>query len=399
MKQNFDLQLAIEANDLHTFRNLFSTRDLESNDYGCGSLLHSAANSGALEIVDFLINAGAAIDRCGGAFDAPAITYAADMGKVEIVRYLVDAGVALDISTSSRNPLARAAAQGHYDVVEYLLSTDIDRHACYRIPTGKLISALVEAEWNGHSRVVQLLKSNGCRFPIDGEDIPLWEPPKHRMVNQIPEFARYQEIIHYMETRFGAADANGMQELLPVVKGMSVTVNVIRPNETHPYLVLFTNGMSDLPMTTPEGHGEWRFAELVMHLPPEWPHPREAEGDPNWLWPLHQLRKLAYYPHVNETWLGLPAAIVSTEDPPASLGPNTDQTCLLALPNIGKLKPRLKTADDRVVNFFTITPLYTEERDYELQNGAEVFLRKLKGEGVGLEFDPSRPNFAASSGR
>jgi hypothetical protein len=392
MEYKFELQEAIEAGNMEEFCRLFEPGDLDCDDYD-GSLLHAASTFGTIEIVSFLVENGAEVNRRGGIIKCPAVTYAANEGKLDIVRYLVEAGSIFDISHALRNPLLRAAKGGHLAVVEYLLTTEIDRLACYRIPTGALINALTEAEQGGHKEIAELLKAHGCHKPVEGVDVPLWEPPPERMVNQTPEFQRYQEIIRYMEQRFGPADQNGMQELLPLMEGISVTINIIRPNELHPYLVLFTNGMSDLSMKVPPGQEAWQFAELVMQLPPDWIHPRDANGDAKWLWPVQWLRKMAYYPHLNDTWLGRPATIVSSDDPPMPLGPNTQQSCLLMIPDFSNLDPPLQRADGKTVHFFTLVPLYTEERDYELEHGMRAFLERLVEHQVPMQVDLNRPRF------
>ncbi|MBX3422772.1 MAG: suppressor of fused domain protein [Pirellulaceae bacterium] len=388
-----ELDSAIDDGDLGAIRRLLEPSDLESNDYD-GSLLHSAAKYGTLEIVKFLVESGAELDRLGGTWKAPAVTYAANKGRSDIVRYLVEAGSMLDMSHALNNPLMRAAAEGHLDVVEYLLTTNIDRHATYRTPAGILINALVKAEQGGHQEIAELLKAHGCHRPVEGVDIPLWEPAPSQMVNQSPEFKRSQEIIQYMEQRFGLADEDGIQEIIPVMEGISVSINIIRPNDFHPYLVLFTNGMSDLPMKVPKGQEAWQYAELVIHLPPDWKHPREAGSDLNWMWPIQWLRKMAYYPHQSDSWLGLPAALVSSDDPPVPLGPNTKQTCLLMVPNFSNLNPPLQTSDGRQINFFTVVPLYTEERDYELEHGMRPFFEQIAKHEIPFTVVPDRPNFA-----
>lgn len=386
-----ELYHAIKSGDLARVTELFEPSDLASNSYE-GSLLHAAAKYGTLDIVRFLVDSGAEVNRTPR--KPPAITFAAEKGKLDIIRYLLEKEAILDTSNILSNPLVRAAKKGHAKVVQSLLTTDIDPHATYRTPTGALENALTEAESGGHTDVVDLLKAHGCRRPIEGVDKPLWEPPPERMVNQTPEHNRHVQIVEYMEKRFGPADANGMQELLPIVDGMSVSINIIPPNEAQPHLVLFTSGMSALPMKVPDGQEDWQHAELVMYLPPDWVHPKDGNGDPQWMWPLLWLRKMAYHPHLNDSWLGRPAAIVSSADPPEPLGPNTEQTCLLMIPDVSYLKPPLKRADGKLVHFFTLVPLYTEERDYELKHGMKPFLRRFVDKKVPMNVVLDRSSFA-----
>ena len=49
-----------------------------------------------------------------------------------------------------------------------------------------------------------------------------------------------------------------------------IDVNIMRPDETHPYYVMYTTGMSDMPMTLPEeiqDREDLRYGELYMFLP------------------------------------------------------------------------------------------------------------------------------------
>ena len=389
--QNFkmDLKKAIDDKDLGKVRRFFEVSDLESDDY-MGSLLHYAAEWGSLEIVQFLVESGAEVNRLGGTFDCPAITYAAYEGKLDIVRYLVASGSKLDTSHALRNPLLNAAKEGHYEVVEYLLSAGIDPHATYRIPSGALINALTDAHRGDNERVIELLKAHGCHRPVEGEDVPIWEPKEFRN-KQVQTVDTDREILDYMEQRFGPVDEDGIQELLQITEGLSVTINMIRPNEIHPYLVLFTNGMSDRPMTVPAGSESWQYAELVMHLPADWIHPRDSNSDPRWMWPVKWLRQIAHYPHTNDTWLGRPTAIVSTAEPPEPLGPGTEQSCLLMLPDIGLLDPPLVRANGSPVHFYTVVPLYTEERDFEIEHGVETFLKRFSERKIPLTVELDRP--------
>ncbi|MGB7347766.1 MAG: suppressor of fused domain protein, partial [Pirellulaceae bacterium] len=286
--------------------------------------------------------------------------------------------------------LLNAAKEGHDEVVEYLLSAGINANATYRIPSGALINAMTDAKRSQNAKVIELLKSHGCHEPVEGVDIPIWEPEEFRN-KQVPIADLGREIIDYMEQRFGPVDQEGLQEIIPVMEGLSVAINVIRPNDLHPYFVLFTNGMSDLPMKVPAGSERWKFAELVIHLPADWIHPRDANSDPRWMWPVKWLREMAYYPHLNDTWLGLPAAIVSSAEPPEPLGPGTEQSCLLMIPDFANLDPPLVRADGSQVHFFTMVPLYSEERDYEQEYGMKEFFKRFSARKVPMTVDLNRP--------
>ncbi|MGC4866446.1 suppressor of fused domain protein [Micromonospora sp. DT53] len=75
----------------------------------------------------------------------------------------------------------------------------------------------------------------------------------------------------------------------PVAVG--VHVYVVAPTEERPYRTLITSGMSELPMTVPEGHGISPYAELMLCLPADWPLTRRTglDDDPAG-WPLRVLK-------------------------------------------------------------------------------------------------------------
>lgn len=390
-----ELREAIEQQDLGLVCAVCKQTDLGWDEVN-GTALHYTAYFGTREIAEYFVERGIDVDIRGGTYEAPALTYAAEQGNIDVVKYLLLLGAVIDVSHVLRNPLARAAEEGHSDVVELLLNAGVDLHATYRIPTGKLVNALSIAEDNGHREVVNILKARGCKRPVEGLDKPLWEPSKSMMIEQTANVKLSVQIIDYMRLRFGPVDELGLTELLPIGDGLSVAINVIRPSQLHPYLVLFTNGMSDLPMDVPAGQEDWRYAELVIHLPPDWPHPRDVDADSHWLWPVDWLRKMAHYPKQSKTWLGNPAAIVSSDEPPKPLGSNTKQTCLLMVPDFANLGDPLQRGDGTKVHFFTVVPLHTAERDYELKNGMKAFFEQFIEHKVPMTVDVNRESFCST---
>jgi hypothetical protein len=195
---------------------------------------------------------------------------------------------------------------------------------------------------------------------------------------------------------FGPVDPLSLQEILPVHDEVHVSIHAIRPTESHPYLTLFTTGMSNVAMEVPAGQEEWQYAELIMHLPSTWPHPRDHAEDPAVFWPVQWLRKVAYYPHLNETWLGGRATIISSAEPPAPLGPNTKHSCLLLLADAGNF-PALNVGDGKIVHMYTVTTLHTEERDYERTRSFNELLQRLAENGVTNTVDVYRKCAIAKS--
>jgi hypothetical protein len=168
-----------------------------------------------------------------------------------------------------------------------------------------------------------------------------------------------------------------------------IDVHWVQPTPERNYHTLVTSGMSDRPMTVPPAQEAFAFAELVMHLPPDWPHPRDEGAGDDTFWPFQWLRQVAYYPHLNDTWLGGPRTIIASDDPPAPLGPDTELTCLLLLADFPDGEP-LVLGDGKRVRLYTVVPIHTSERDYELAHGIVPLLQRLQERGHTAVVYPKR---------
>lgn len=354
------------------------------------SCLHLAAEEGHLNIVQLLVNLGADInldiEDCGSPLDA-----AASKGRLEIVKYLVKQGASLAVPRPDRNPLFSTIYGGHANVARFLLEVGLDPHVVYRGESGKLKNAFSFAQEFGQNEIIELLLQAGCRIPIEGVDKPVWKP--EAIYEPTAADGAHEQIVARMAEEFGPVDPLALQEIVPVHDEVHIAIHVIRPNEEHPYLTLFTTGMSDQPMSVPEGQEEYQYAELVMHLPATWPHPSGEGTGEEALWPCEWLRKVAYYPHLQDTWLGGARTIISSDDPPVPLGPNTKQTCLLLLADFADWSP-IVLDEEKTVRFYTVVPIYTEERDFEKKHGIVPLLQRLQKRGYTTVVSVNRANVA-----
>src|SRR5262245_31898962 len=83
-----------------------------------------------------------------------------------------------------------------------------------------------------------------------------------------------------------------------------IDVHMVGPTEARPFHTLVTSGMSERPMTLPDGVEASAYAELCISLPADWDLRQEAFGDENVYWPVRWLKTLARLPHDYRTWLG-----------------------------------------------------------------------------------------------
>jgi hypothetical protein len=86
-------------------------------------------------------------------------------------------------------------------------------------------------------------------------------------------------------------------------------VHIAAPVPDDPVTLLVTSGMSARPMTVPRGvrrRRAWRYAELCMLLPADWPIPDPGgRPSPDTYWPIELLKSLARIPHDYDTWFGV----------------------------------------------------------------------------------------------
>ena len=170
-------------------------------------------------------------------------------------------------------------------------------------------------------------------------------------------------------------------------------VHVIKPTAEFNWYTLVTTGMSDMPMTVPDGAEHLCYAELVLHLPPDWRVSERAfKKDANY-WPVYWLKSLARMPHEYETWLSV-GHTIPNGDPPQPFDDGTEMCCWLLMSPV--LLPDdfavLEIDDEKAINFLMMIPLYREEVDFKLKHRVEGFVDRLEGLPLEQLFDFGRKN-------
>ena len=198
----------------------------------------------------------------------------------------------------------------------------------------------------------------------------------------------HDDIIRHMSEHFGPVQELALME---IVQASGVAINVVPARPGHNPLILFTTGMSDRPQTVPPGQDAYRYTELFIRLPEDWPLQGDAFRKSENGWPIEWLRQIACYPHDNDTWLGGPFTIIANDEPPEPLARNTRLSCLLLLQE-GDEAGVVRCRDGRAVTLYSMVPLYTEERDLERSAGIAALFERLQTHGVSFVVDPKRVN-------
>jgi hypothetical protein len=170
---------------------------------------------------------------------------------------------------------------------------------------------------------------------------------------------------------------------------------LVRTPESN-YIV--TSGVSDLPMTVPEGCEDWKRVELAFSLPPDWPLKQEDFSDESNYWPLRWLKMVGRLPHEYQTWIGY-GHTIPNGNPPEPIA-NTRFTGVMLTPPY-QLPPEfyeLPIEGGEKIHFYMLTPLYQEELDLKIEKSADELEERFEKQNIGFVLDLRRPNVALKRG-
>lgn len=180
------------------------------------------------------------------------------------------------------------------------------------------------------------------------------------------------------------------QELVPDV--ISIDVHHVPPTPKRNFHTLITNGMSQRPMLVPEGAEQFQFAELLLCLPFDWPLTREAFCREENYWPIRLLKTLARLPHERKTWLGPGHVVPNGSTKPQAYAANCSFcSALIVEPSsfVSGLS-RLFLPGEKIVNFYSVWPLYEDEAKRQIYEGIDVLLDRLSRLDVKDVIDTTR---------
>lgn len=183
---------------------------------------------------------------------------------------------------------------------------------------------------------------------------------------------------------------------------LQIDIHLLEAPTKKDFHVLYTVGMSALPMKLPEQfYPEYQMlerAELMVLLPAEWkleePAKGEALNNALW-WPVDLLQYLARFPHEYETWLGWGHTIPNS-DQYVPYDEKTTKLCGTMLSSLHENVSMFHAKDGTLISFYTLLPLYREEIAYQQEAGSEAMLQKMADiNGFGMIIFPDRPNVCA----
>lgn len=217
-----------------------------------------------------------------------------------------------------------------------------------------------------------------------------WRPPK-----AIGTYA--EEVSAHFEALFPGRECSVFHEIISDL--VHIDVNILHPTEQQNYYVLYTTGMSDLPMTLPDelaDREDLKYAELYLFLPGSWDLGKTgdlAQDIPyERFWPIHVLKFLARFPHEYKTWLAWGHTMPNGPDyTPFCDGVGFGGVVLSWSGGDGRLGG-LETQDGRKINLYGVIPAYKEEIEYKLKYGMEGLDKLFREKKFPMILDIHRPN-------
>jgi len=347
-----------------------------------GNWLYKAARDGNHDAIRFLIEQGhSPNEKSGGTLSQSALSAVCSEGFTEGARLLLRAGASIDVGSFDDNPLFNAITAFSIECVMLLMDANIDIHKIYLLEDGRRRNALEYAMSRGCMEIVEHLRSKRAVLPEEDLTIVDVSSSKKQSIAALRSWFRSEP--PNSAGTIGLGKNYGGAELLWF--DMSTM--------DHPFLTVFTVGLSNHAIETPSfGEGKSRI-ELMMHLPFTWPMDGSYSQDIQFQWPLNWMRLLPQ--HILDGSVLLPGThvIISNDEPPAPLGPGTEQTCLLLIADFYQCFP-VQVNETETVHFYHVVPLYTEERDFEKANGMKPLLEAMAAKGLeSLVIRPDRERF------
>ncbi len=177
------------------------------------------------------------------------------------------------------------------------------------------------------------------------------------------------------------------------------SVHIIPKTHDGNFSVLATTGLSHLPMYPPQPMDFFKYSELIIKLPANWPLPKEHLTKNDFLWPFEQLLILMRYIHTNRQWF-CDMHTYGNGNPPYPFVGNTGLCGFLFTFPLLSFPPEfceLRIDDTKSIIFLQLIPLYKEEMDYALTSGPDKLLKQFSENNIPDHVEIHRKNLFGSN--
>ncbi|WP_347217325.1 suppressor of fused domain protein [Chryseobacterium sp.] len=217
------------------------------------------------------------------------------------------------------------------------------------------------------------------------------------LIKKIQNKKHYHENVEalekHLDQHFKSEEMTVFHEMLSL--DFHLDVYFIQPKDED-FNLLVTSGMSLLEMQVPdsiENKEDYAFAELLILLPKdiqfEKTYPSGGKND----WIIDLIKEMARFPHHQDTFLTEGHSLQAWSDISEPYDENTQFTSSILLPSATFDDDFMQiTCDDRIINLYTLFPLYPNELEYKIENGYGKFFDLLIEGNIPDILDNNRKN-------
>ncbi len=329
------------------------------------------------------------IDEQAFPYKYTAIKSAAAEGHYEMVRYLLQQGATLNFEPPHpyKDVLFGAIRSGNKEVVQLLIDHGADTTILYF----ERKDAEVMAKEQNQTEILALIQAHNATLPDD--HVPRTTPKEvYDEEEDYDEDEDYEE--EYEEPSSHAVIRAAFEEMYGPIQTtyyqnfpseVPIQAHIIAPSIKHPYYVLFTTGMSDRAV----GY-DLLYVENMMKVPADW-----LDGDVDWtdrekIWPINWLVKLACIPHDESVQPNRGVIVPNKGDLADPYGIETHLSCMLiSAPTDSDIQHLQVEGED--IRIDELVPVYKAEWQYAEANGYTALQEKLAASKVQEVIDFQRP--------
>lgn len=241
---------------------------------------------------------------------------------------------------------------------------------------GKITKTEYDKEWKRRNKEIEAKKS------------------KFRSMEQLRN--DYELLLQHIEKYVGKIEKSIHDQAFDLAP---LSVHIIPKTHDGKGRALVTTGLSVLAMHPPPQLKEFKYSELIIRIPKDWPLPFKEIKNDEFLWPIQELLHLMRYIHSNQQWF-FDMHTFGNGDPPLPYASNTNFCGFLFTLPLFSLPPKfceLKIDDSKTIIFLQLLPLYKEEMDYAITNTSEALLEKYEKLNLPDYIDLKRDSAVGSS--
>ena len=198
-----------------------------------------------------------------------------------------------------------------------------------------------------------------------------------------------EELEAHIEKTLGSFDKVFHEIISPDIH---LDVAMLPATEEDPYLKLVTMGAGAYKMNVPSELKDYKleYAEYVILLPKDW---NIDSGDEKDYWPTRALKDIARLPINSNTWLGYGHTVqADVEGKPYAENTGLNNIMLVNAVSTKGDPMRLTMSTGKVVNFYLLLPIYQDELEYKMEDGADALVDLLLENEADPDFPVMNPN-------